>query len=153
VLKLLCYCCYRFDALLVAMLLTRLLLGLFAPLVGIACKWLLIGRYKAGRYPLWGSMYLRWWLVEQIVNIMGKGFFRDDLPIVGPYMVRWYYRMMGAKIGANVSIHKDAKLGQADLLTIGDNVAIDNATVRPFSLEEVGGLCRRVLGVCHCLAS
>jgi hypothetical protein len=43
----------------------------------------LLGRYKAGRYPLWGSMYLRWWIVEQIVNIMGKGFFKDDFPIIG----------------------------------------------------------------------
>ena len=129
------YC--RFTALLSAMLIARLVLGIFAPLLGILCKWVIIGQYRAGRYPLWGSMYLRWWIVEQIVNILGKGFFRDDLPIVGPYLVRSYYSMMGAKIGRNVSIHKDAKLGQADLLTIGDNVAIDNATIRPFSIEEV----------------
>ena len=29
---------------------------------------------------------------------------------------------MGAKIGNNVKIHKDARLGQADLLTIGVSV-------------------------------
>lgn len=127
----------RFQALLAAMVLSRLILGIFAPLTGILCKWLIIGRYKAGRYPLWGTMYLKWWIVEQIVNIMGKGFFRDDLPIIGPSLVRYYYIMMGARIGSNVSIHKDAKLGQADLLSIGDNVAIDNATVRPFAIEEV----------------
>ena len=23
-------------------------------------KWLVIGRYKEGTYPLWGSYYLRW---------------------------------------------------------------------------------------------
>ena len=34
-------------------------------------------------------------------------------------MVRLYYVLMGASIGRNVKIHKDAKLGQADLLTIG----------------------------------
>jgi hypothetical protein len=33
--------------------------------------------------------------------------------------VRLYYVLMGAKIGNNVKIHKDARLGQADLLTIG----------------------------------
>ena len=27
-------------------------------------------------------------------------------------------------------------LGQADLLTIGDDVALDHCTVRPFALEE-----------------
>ena len=43
---------------------------------------------------------------------------------------------MGAKIGSNVKIHKDAKLGQADLLTIGNNVIIDVAIIRPFTIEE-----------------
>lgn len=42
----------------------------------------------------------------------------------------------GAQIGKNVSIHSKAKLGQPDLLIIGDNVCIDDATVRPFGLEE-----------------
>lgn len=126
----------RFTSLLIAMFLARLLLGFGAPLVGIACKWLIIGKYKAGKYPLWGTMYLKWWLVEQIINIMGKGFFRDDLPIIGPHLVRWYYYLMGAQMGNNVQIHKDAKIGQADLLNIGDNVAIDNCTIRPFAIEE-----------------
>ena len=38
----------------------------------------------------------------------------------GPHLVRLYYQLMGASIGRNVTIHKDAKLGQADLLTIGE---------------------------------
>jgi len=50
----------RFKALVVAMLLSRLVVGVAAPLVGILAKWVIIGRYKPGRYPLWGSMYLRW---------------------------------------------------------------------------------------------
>jgi hypothetical protein len=44
---------------------------------------------------------------------------------------------MGARIGKNVKIMKDAKIGQSDLLTIGDDVCIDNAMVRPFTLDEV----------------
>ena len=44
---------------------------------------------------------------------------KDDFPIIGSYLVRLYYVLMGARIGSNVKIHKDAKLGQADLLTIG----------------------------------
>jgi hypothetical protein len=73
---------------------------------------------------------------------MGKGFFKDDFPIIGKHLVRLYYVMMGASIGSNVHIHKDAKLGQVDLLTIGDDVAIDIATIRPFAIEEVstGGI-------------
>ncbi|MEB0284798.1 hypothetical protein QN347_20240, partial [Sphingomonas sp. 10B4] len=30
--------------------------------VAIIGKWLLSGRLKAGRYPLWGMTYFRWWL-------------------------------------------------------------------------------------------
>jgi hypothetical protein len=127
----------RFNSLIIAMLGLRVTLAVVAPLTGIAVKWLVIGKYKAGRYPLWGSMYLRWWLVEQVINILGKGVFRDDLPIIGSTLVRLYYEMMGATIGKNVKIHKDASIGQADLLTIGDDVVIDNATVRPFSIDEV----------------
>ena len=126
----------RFDALIIAMILSRILLGIFAPLFGIAFKWLVVGRYQPGRYPMWGGMYLKWWLCEQVVQIMGKGFFRDDLPIVGTSLLRLYYVLMGAQIGDRVKIHKNAKLGQADLLRIGDDVLIDEAIIRPFSVEE-----------------
>jgi hypothetical protein len=82
-------------------------------------------------------MYLRFWIVEQIINICGMGLFRDDLPFIGTSLVRLYYILMGAKVGKNVKIHKEAKLGQADLLFIGDDVAIDYSIIRPFALEEV----------------
>jgi acyl-CoA synthetase (AMP-forming)/AMP-acid ligase II/acyl carrier protein len=126
----------RFHSLIAAIVLSRLFGGIANPLVGVAAKWLVIGRYKPGRYPLWGSMYLRWWFVEQVILLFGKGFFRDDIPIIGYHLVRLYYVLMGATIGRNVRIHKDAKLGQVDLLTIGDNVVIDVATIRAVSLEE-----------------
>ena len=127
----------RFRALVASMLLSRILQGVGLPLFGIASKWVLIGRYKAGKYPLWGAMYLRWWLTEQIVNICGRGFFRDDLPIIGSHMVRLYYVLLGARIGGNVKIHKDAKIGTvADLLVVGDDVVVDNCYIRPFTVEE-----------------
>ena len=46
----------RFNALVIAMLVMRASLAVFAPLAGIVLKWVLIGRYQPGRYPLWGSM-------------------------------------------------------------------------------------------------
>lgn len=126
----------RFESLLAAMVIARLLSGLVFPLVTVIFKWILIGRYTAGKYPLWSGMYLKWWLMEQISNILGRGYYRDDIPIIGPSLTRFYYRLMGAKIGRNVRIHKDAKLGQYDLLQFGDDVLIDSAIVRPFGLEE-----------------
>src|SRR5437762_4276048 len=35
-------------------------------LIPIAVKWLVIGRYRPGAYPLWGDYYFRWWLVTTI---------------------------------------------------------------------------------------
>jgi hypothetical protein len=32
--------------------------------VCVATKWLLMGRYREGNYPLWGLIYLRWWMVR-----------------------------------------------------------------------------------------
>lgn len=49
----------RFISLLIAMLTARVVLGIGAPLLGILAKWVIIGRYTAGRYPLWGAMYLK----------------------------------------------------------------------------------------------
>ncbi len=34
-------------------------------LISIAIKWLVIGRYKPGQYPVWGFYYFRWWLVTR----------------------------------------------------------------------------------------
>jgi len=128
---------HRFPALLLAMVVARLVRGFVFPLVGVACKWIIIGRYKPGRYPLFGAMYLKWWVVEQILRIMGRGFFGDEsFGFLDSSLTRWYYILMGAQIGQNVMIHSKAKLGQPDLLIIGDDVCIDEATVRPFGLEE-----------------
>ena len=36
--------------------------------IAIAVKWLVIGRTKPGRYPLWGVYYYRWWLVQRFAR-------------------------------------------------------------------------------------
>ena len=55
---------------------------------------------------------------------------------------------MGAKIGNNARIHRNAKLGQADLIDIGDDVTIDQAIIRPFALEEVNQKSNDTISVC-----
>jgi len=42
----------------------------------VACKWLLIGRYREGNYPIYGSFYLRHWLVEMLASGTAAG--KDD---------------------------------------------------------------------------
>jgi hypothetical protein len=123
-------------SLVLAAMMMKATVAIVSPFVGIASKWIIVGRYKTGRYPLWGGEYLRWWIVGQIVSIFGQGIFTDEFPLIGSRLVCLYYSMMGSTIGRNVKIHKNAKLGEWDLFTIGDNVCIDNSTVRPFALDE-----------------
>lgn len=120
-----------------ALLLTSLATHLVLPWVGIACKWLLVGRFRDTRgepRPLWGLLYLRWWLVRQICELCGRGFFAWH----GRALV-WYYRLMGASIGRDVTIHWRANLGEYDLLTIEDGAWVSaKTTVRPFGLVSGG---------------
>src|SRR5262249_26880394 len=36
-------------------------------LVAVTAKWLVLGRVRPGRYPLWGWYYLRWWFAQAVV--------------------------------------------------------------------------------------
>ncbi|RFU73963.1 peroxisomal-coenzyme a synthetase [Trichoderma arundinaceum] len=100
-----------------------------SPLFGIAAKWLIIGRYREGLYPMWGAYHTRWWMVQKIVSICGKGFFN-----INDSTKRLYFRLMGAKIGRNVKIAGTA-LGEWDLLDIRDGATLTRCTCRPFAVE------------------
>jgi carbonic anhydrase/acetyltransferase-like protein (isoleucine patch superfamily) len=47
-------------------------------------------------------------------------------------------RLLGAKIGRDVTIYRGARLGEYDLLTVGDGAQIDRALVRGFCVERDG---------------
>ena len=86
-------------------------------LMAVGAKWLIIGRYKPGRHPLWGSYYFRWWLVSRLEQLSGAGL------LVGTPLLPVYYRLMGAKVGRHCAI--DTGLCSAwDLITIGNNTSI-----------------------------
>ena len=98
------------------------LLGLYPLLLAmtIIVKWVVIGRFKAGSYPLWGSYYFRWWLVRRIQLIVPTEF------LVGTPLMNLYCRLMGATIGQNCYIGtQDFQI--YDLLTIGDETSIGMA--------------------------
>ena len=130
----------RFLALLCALATIRLGTRIAMPLLGIFLKWLVMGRYKPGAYPLYGSYYLRWWTTEQMLAICGRGVFAWS-----SLGLRVYYRMLGASIGANVQIDPGCKIGEADLLDIGADSLIDlKAVVRPFALDKGTMTLRRI---------
>ncbi|KUL87836.1 hypothetical protein ZTR_03174 [Talaromyces verruculosus] len=121
----------RLLLIVLAIISSRVAWQLVAPCCAIVFKWLVIGRYKEGLFPMWGSYHTRWWLTQKALQVCGKG-------ILGQF--NWsrvlFYRMLGAKIGKNVTISKTVKLGEYDLIEIGDNVILDNCQCRPFAVER-----------------
>ncbi|PHH88070.1 hypothetical protein CDD83_8044 [Cordyceps sp. RAO-2017] len=108
----------------------RAVLRLVAPFFGIAAKWLIVGRYAEGLYPMWGGYHTRWWLVQKIEAICGKGIFN-----INDSTLRIYYILMGARIGRRVRL-QGAALGEWDLLDIGDDAILAGGCVcRPFAVE------------------
>jgi non-ribosomal peptide synthetase-like protein len=85
--------------------------------VSIASKWMIIGRYKPGRYPLWGFQHFRFWLAGRFQAFSGAG------ALVGTPLLPVYFRAMGAKVGKNCDLHT-ATLGCWDLVSIGDETSI-----------------------------
>ncbi len=83
----------------------------------IIVKWLVIGRTKPGRYPLWGVYYFRLWFVQRIGALAHMKWFQGS-PILPLYL-----RAMGAKIGKDVVLG-DLDIGAFDLLDIGDYASL-----------------------------
>ncbi|KAL4982610.1 hypothetical protein BDW68DRAFT_182381 [Aspergillus falconensis] len=110
---------------------SRLAIGFIAPTFAIFFKWLMMGRYRPGLYPMWGSYHMRWWLTQKALKISGKGVYNyfDTTRNL-------YYRLLGCHIGRNVTIHQSASLGEYDLVHLEDNVVLENCIVRPFAVER-----------------
>lgn len=87
-------------------------------LIAVAAKWLILGHIRPGRYPLWGSYYLRWWFVHGFVQAAPLASFTGT-PIL-PFLLR----LFGTRIGRDV--HLDTYAIEAfDLVSIGDGSSID----------------------------
>ena len=101
------------------------------PLVFVGIKWTIIGRYKPGRYPLWGNYYLRWWFVDICRKLFLRGIWGSNEPLLN-----FYYRFLGAKIGKDARISLEADVAEFDLVSIGDNAAIEYSTLRGFGVDN-----------------
>ncbi len=86
-------------------------------LLSIAAKWILIGRYRPGAYPLRSAYYLRFWLARRFQLISGAGF------LTGTPFMALYLRAMGARVGRGCSISTPI-FAVFDLLRIGDDTSI-----------------------------
>lgn len=123
----------RLGALLCSIVIARLTSRIISPCAAIMFKWIIIGRYRPGRYPMWSNYHLRWWIVNQSLRISGRGLFA-----LHPILEHVYYRLLGMSIGRDVRIHKMAKIFEHDLITIHDHARIDKSRVRGFCVERDG---------------
>ena len=90
-------------------------------ILSIALKWIVIGRYKLGRYPVWGFYYFRWWLVTRFQALSWSEIF------VGTPLMSLYFRAMGASVGRHVTINTSL-CSTFDTIAIGDNTSIGSET-------------------------
>jgi len=84
----------------------------------IVAKWVLIGRWKAREFPVWGLTYMRFWIVKALVHANPMVFF------VGTPLYMLYLRALGARIGKGVTILSHTIPVGTDLLTIGAGTVI-----------------------------
>ena len=90
-------------------------------LLSIAVKWLVVGRFESGRYPVMGLLLFSLWLVTRFQSLSWSEMFIDT-PLMS-----LYYRAMGAKVGSNVNIGTPV-CAAFDLVSIGDNTSIGSET-------------------------
>ena len=88
--------------------------------LAITGKWLIAGRLKPGRYPLWGMTYYRWWLADRLIEAA------PTYLLNGSSLYCWWLRALGARIGRDVVIGS-LTLRAPDLLTVANGVSIGNA--------------------------
>lgn len=101
------------------------------PLVFVVIKWAVIGRYQPGRYRIYGAYYLRWWFVDVCRKLFHRGIWGSN-----EVFLNFYYRLLGAKIGKGSRISLEADVAEFDLVSIGENVAMEMSTLRGFGVDN-----------------
>lgn len=101
------------------------------PLIFVLIKWLVIGKYKEGRYAVWSNYYLRWWFVDVLRKLFGRGIYGSN-----EELLVFYYRLLGAKIGEGARISSEADIAEFDLVTIGSYASVEYSTVRAFGVDN-----------------
>ncbi len=102
-------------------------------LVSIIVKWVVIGRFKPGDYPLWGTYYFRWWLVNTVQGLAPIEFLN------GTPLFPLYLRMLGVKVADDAQISA-IKIGAEDLVSIGSDASLSSAVLLNNAIVEDGML-------------
>ncbi|MFN3868391.1 MAG: amino acid adenylation domain-containing protein, partial [Hyphomicrobiaceae bacterium] len=98
--------------------------------LSVAGKWLLIGRWKAETFPLWGWRYFRFWVVMTLIRSAPVTIFKGS-PLYSLYLI-----LLGAKLGHNTVIESRSVPVCTDLISIGDNTILrKDSTVLGYRAE------------------
>ncbi len=96
----------------VALLGVYMCINVATVIISISAKWILLGRTKPGRYPLWGTYYYRWWLAQRLMALTHAKWFQAS-PIMRLYVIA-----LGGKVGEGAII-SEFEAGAIDLVSIG----------------------------------
>lgn len=99
--------------------------------VAISAKWLLIGRFRPGRHPLWGGFYVRWWIASRLQHLANIHVFN------GTPLAPVIWRLFGAKVGRACTLNPSLVYAW-DCIRIGDDVSIGADTHMPALRIEDG---------------
>jgi non-ribosomal peptide synthetase-like protein len=114
-------------------------INIVSAIVAVAGKWLILGRTKPGRYPLWGVYYFRWWFARRLQGLVHIKWLQ------GSPAIRFYLRALGARVGHDAII-ADVDAGALDLVTIGRGTTI-GTKVELMNAEIIGN--ELVIGRIH----
>lgn len=114
---------FNFVAETIAIICTYGVIHIGTLLLAVVGKWIVLGRTRPGRYPLWGFYYYRCWLVSRLLSLVHVKWLQSTplLPI--------YLRVLGADVGRDVVLGElDIATDAMDLVRIGTNVSIGSKT-------------------------
>jgi len=124
------------DSIAYSIITSLVLFAAIPPLFTILCigtKWLVIGKFKEGDYPLWGTYYFRWWFVKTMQRLLPAQFL-NGTPLYPAYL-RW----LGMNIAADAQI-SDFHFGAEDLITIGSDASLSSKVTLNNAYVEDGML-------------
>ncbi|WP_346286067.1 Pls/PosA family non-ribosomal peptide synthetase [Zoogloea sp.] len=96
--------------------------------VAVLSSRLLLSGIPAGRYPLWGATYFRWWLADRLQQTS------PAYLLSGSSLYCFYLRALGARIGrevviGSVTIRHPHLLSVGEGTSLGSNVNLENVRV------------------------
>ncbi|OBK40371.1 amino acid adenylation protein [Mycobacterium sp. 1245111.1] len=100
--------------------------GALAAFAAVAAKWLLVGRIRAGEFPLWSSFVWRNELADTFVETVAAPWFARAAS--GTPVMNIWLRALGAKVGRGAWC-ETYWLPEADLVTLGRGSTVNRGCV------------------------